>query len=570
MTASSWPRCAAESNCGGAPFGSSDRCFAHLATEARQLALSPGGDIDVRGVSFTRQLISDLRDGTQGVFGTARFNGARFEEEASFDGVHFKGAVFFHGCRFDKDVDFAGARFDDYAGFGRTQFRGDARFEQVQFTGRAWFRAATFGGVARFSEVKFDDEARFDGARFNGEGSFSRAQFEANSVFGGARFHQDARFDRTAFRGKWTGPFACASRVHLVRATLHTPIRIKIAALGIDARGIHLRETSVFWLRQATVDFADARLSQPVTLATHPVPFTGKLASVAGGQQTSGEGLVKIVDLSGVDTSLLVLRDIDLSLCTLVGAYHLDQISLIGRCRFDVPPAGTALGRSWFPVRRWTRRQVLAEEHYLRAAPTQGELNRRGWKQHPRHMTGEGVAAPADVATAYRKLRKALEDSLHEPGAADFYYGEMEMRRRDRETPRGERGLLHAYWVVSGYGLRASRALGWLTVAMTATVLLVMGWGLPDDRSQHLAKHAVQADAVVDVSEPRLTLPLADRWTSRRAEQASRLVLNSVVFRSSGQNLTNAGTWIEMGSRFTEPLLLGLAALAIRGRVKRS
>ncbi|PAZ10470.1 hypothetical protein CLM62_40605 [Streptomyces sp. SA15] len=40
-------------------------------------------------------------------------------------------------------------------------------------------------------------------------------------------------------------------------------------------------------------------------------------------------------------------------------------------------------------------------------------------------------------------------------------------------------------------------------------------------------------------------------------------------FRSSGQNLTTAGTYIEMASRVTEPVLLGLAVLAVRNRVKR-
>lgn len=42
-----------------------------------------------------------------------------------------------------------------------------------------------------------------------------------------------------------------------------------------------------------------------------------------------------------------------------------------------------------------------------------------------------------------------------------------------------------------------------------------------------------------------------------------------MVFRSSGQDLTTAGTHIEMTSRLTEPVLLGFAVLAIRNRVKR-
>ncbi|WP_324788114.1 hypothetical protein [Streptomyces sp. H51] len=45
--------------------------------------------------------------------------------------------------------------------------------------------------------------------------------------------------------------------------------------------------------------------------------------------------------------------------------------------------------------------------------------------------------------------------------------------------------------------------------------------------------------------------------------------LSSVVFRSSGNNPTTACTYIEMASRVTEPVLPGLAVLAVRNRVGR-
>ncbi len=53
-----------------------------------------------------------------------------------------------------------------------------------------------------------------------------------------------------------------------------------------------------------------------------------------------------------------------------------------------------------------------------------------------------------------------------------------EMRSRDPTgTMRAERGLLHGYWLLSGYELRA--------VAMAGTIVLLMGLGLPkDDPSQ--------------------------------------------------------------------------------------
>ncbi len=57
--------------------------------------------------------------------------------------------------------------------------------------------------------------------------------------------------------------------------------------------------------------------------------------------------------------------------------------------------------------------------------------------------------------------------------------------------------------------------------------------------------------------------------TNKRFEKALNVTLNSVSFRSSGQDLTTAGTYIEMTSRLLEPALLALAVLAVRGRIKR-
>ena len=71
----------------------------------------------------------------------------------------------------------------------------------------------------------------------------------------------------------------------------------------------------------------------------------------------------------------------------------------------------------------------------------------------------------------YRSLRKAREDSKDEPGAADFYYGEMEMRRLAAKRLSGERAILFAYKALSGYGIRASRAL----LALAASLLLFAG-----------------------------------------------------------------------------------------------
>ncbi|MGP3974261.1 hypothetical protein ACTWQF_09520 [Streptomyces sp. 8N114] len=148
----------------------------------------------------------------------------------------------------------------------------------------------------------------------------------------------------------------------------------------------------------------------------------------------------------------------------------------------------------------------------------------------------------------------------------------MEMRRYSHSWGSVERWLLSAYWALSGYGLRASRALVALAVASFATVCLMMAFGLPNDDPKQEVQRIRTEDGmrwVVDKPAPKLTLPFEERLSAKRLEKSLRVTLNSVVFKSSGQDLTTVGTYVEMASRFTEPVLLGLAALAIRSRVKR-
>ncbi|MFF0765073.1 hypothetical protein ACFYWH_34435 [Streptomyces sp. NPDC003737] len=196
----------------------------------------------------------------------------------------------------------------------------------------------------------------------------------------------------------------------------------------------------------------------------------------------------------------------------------------------------------------------------------------RQWRPGPYHPDPGLTPGPEDVAALYRQLRKAFEDGKNEPGAADFYHGECEMRRHGRAgTPKGERRLLWGYWLLSGYGLRASRALGWLSAAMLVTILLLMGFGLPKDSPKQEATGTVPASGgkitfEIDKDDPKN--PTGHRFTGVRFEKALNVTLNSVVFRSSGQDPTTAGTYIEMTSRLLEPTLLALAALTVRGRIK--
>lgn len=277
---------------------------------------------------------------------------------------------------------------------------------------------------------------------------------------------------------------------------------------------------------------------------------------------------VCMLSLRGVDAAHVALTDIDLSQCLLTGAIHLDQLRLEGRVLFAPVPTGIHR-RGWRLVRFGPRRTLAEEQHWRAAQP----FAVPGWDPAP---ADTAVVGPARLAPVYRSLRKAFEDGKNEPGAADFYYGEMEMRRADEESPRAERWLLAAYWALSGYGMRATRALGWLIAAMTITIGVMMLWGLPAHDPEPVStgtltgRHLTFTTETPDPVNP--TGPLRERVSTDRFEKSLRVVVNSVVFRSSGQDLTTTGTYTEMASRLAEPVLLGLAALAalaIRGRVKR-
>ncbi|MFC5673562.1 pentapeptide repeat-containing protein [Streptomyces incanus] len=610
-----WPHCGHGTTpedpvgCCGVHAPGHTACLAHLADADRDAyldGLTPGADIDHRGTSFTEPLLDALLDALLDPatghprLGEARFDSATFQGDARFvratfqgyawfDSATFQGLAWFDSATFLGLARFESASFQGYAHFDSATFQGYAGFRWATFHDLAWFDSATFQGITKFTSATFEylaqfasatfQDASFVRATFQGTGQFRSATFKAHASFGcatfqgvaqfrSAVFEDDAGFEEATFERLVTlGPLVCAGRFVLSEATFRGPANLSFAARRLECLRTRWSSTAELRLRYATVDFAHAVFEYPLTIAAEANPFV-----LPDGQPVDEQVLadgpdaaVRMASLRGVDAAHLVLADVDLSRCLFVGTVHLDQVRLEGTCAFDAVPPRTHW-RRWRPI-RFTQRRTLAEEHRWRASrPTAV----RGWNVA---VFGDGHVGPAQLAPAYRALRKAFEDSKNEPGAADFYYGEMEMRRHDRTgTTRAERGLLHGYWALSGYGLRASRALGWLAAAMLVTIVLLMGFGLPKGNPKQEVTGTVPPGGgkvafEIDKADPQN--PTGNRFTGERFEKALNVTLNSVVFRSSGQDLTTAGTYIEMASRVTEPVLLGLAVLAVRNRVKR-
>jgi hypothetical protein len=601
QAAMDWATCD-EDGCIGVRLAATTKCLAHAPDEQRNAALKQlgeTGEIDARGVSITEELVEQILAAAlhdpdnRPTFRAARFDEATFQGTAEFDGATFDYAPVFDRAIFQSGASFNGAKFRDITSFDRTTFQGgasfhgatfeggttfdgvtfqgDAKFLWVAFQGGGSFNEATFQGNAEFDGVTFDLEAGFDRATFQGFALFRLATFEGDALFDQATFQDDALFDQATFkqdamlsgttlfsgttfqgaawlneatfeRARQVGPLLAYRGLGLDDVQFAQPVQIEASTIGVCCRRARFAGGVQFRLRWARVLLDDADLASPSILAGIPRLTSDELAAqeqriAKGWHRLLGETISeqpRLLSLRRANVAGLGLANVDLVDCRFAGAHNLDKL----RMEADVSFA-SASGLSW----DW--RQVIAEERTWRRTHGSGHWAAPQW---PTWAADEPeVLEAGHIAGLYRALRKGREDVKDEPGAADFYYGEMEMRRHARRNRTGEgsrgrveRAILTAYWLVSGYGLRAWRALAWLA-AVTAGFAVAF----------HLAGFARPPQPV-------------SYWTSLLYAFRATLSLTDDEVK-----LTAWGKLLQALLRLTGPVLLGLALLAVRGRVKR-
>jgi hypothetical protein len=515
--------------------------------------------------------------------GEARFDKARFTGDAQFDMAQFNGPTSFGESRLSKgagfnQVQFAGpmwfteSYFGEDAWFDKAEFNGDASFNGTQFAGTAVFGETRFSGDAWFERAEFTKDALFSMAQFTSDAGFSEAHFIRDAWFDDAQFAGDARFDEAQFGGTVSfprtqvagdaqfrgarfarplelGPLLVLGTLNLASARFGDTLAVAAAAARVRLdRAACAAEVSL-QLRYAEVALDGARFVEPMTLGAAD-PFTWPTDLGPGGFDETTFALLersptlRLLSVRATDVAHLVLTDLSLAPCHFAGAHHLDQLRLEGTISFAQPPRGLRVGRTWPLVWWWTRRQTLAEEHTWRATSPKGT----GWHgpktQSPTWLaeaTGPPrVIGPERLAGLYRALRQAQESRKNEPGAADFYYGEMEMRRLAATTPWAERVILFFYWLMAGYGLRGLRALTALGTVVVALAVLFHTVGFSPSRS------------------------VPSWWDSLLYTAGSTVSINDDTMR-----LTAWGKLLRILLRLLGPLLLGLALLSVRNRVRR-
>jgi uncharacterized protein YjbI with pentapeptide repeats len=490
-----------------------DHCLAHLSDREFKHVLERlrnGEPLNASHVHVTAQRLKDLLDGLHAddrrpQLSYARFEGAYFTDGAAhFERTRFLGDAHFEGARFAGDAHFDGAHFDGDAHFDRAQFPGEADFRKVQFSGEADLRRV-FAKKGRFDEAQFFGEARFDRAGFSEE------------------LDLQAGFRRRSFMGR----VGVAGKLVLDDAVFDEDVRLDATARNLSCvrtRFSGRADLNVCWaaitLEEATFAYR-SRLNGVATppAETHHVVVRAWEAE----RETAAPVKPPLESIRQANVENVGLHNVDLRSCRFFGAHGLDQMSINLSCIFPYTPSG----------RRYTRRRIVPEERELRWPGAQPSTAPQGY---------------GDVASIYRSLRKALEDHKDEPGAADFYYGEMEMRRlsprpdnaslRDTLSSLGERLVLRLYWLVSGYGLRASRAFAALLVTVLLFAVAFYLWGFTDEPFWRALLFSAQS-----------TTSLFKAPDEPRPEPV--------------------GEALQLMLRVLGPLFFGLALLSLRGRVKR-
>lgn len=442
--------------------------------------------------------------------GTMRFEEASFTGAANFSGLRFPGPVFFDGASFDADAD-----------FGETTFTQHADFDHVTFRGRVHFRGAVFDDHVGFEAAAFEDSATFSGAKFR-----SYVDLEA------ARFMGDLDVDGATFQlARQLGPFMVEGRLSFDASVFSERVSIEASAQAVSAKASVFADGVRLSLGGATVELDRADL--------------GRASTLAGSQQNRDAPM--LLTLCGAQVAGVSVSGVDLSECRFFGAHGLETLNIEANCQWLHTP------ERWLCIDR----EMIAEEHIWRCREEAlREQGRRpssrfgvGWSHGDSDRTSQ--AEPGEqldarqLAGLYRALRKAREDSKDQSGAADLYYGEMEMRRRSampekrgRLRARAEKVVITGYWLLAGYGLRASRSFA----ALAAVILLA---GVP------------------------LTL-----WGFHPARAYFRSVLfaaqsSLTLIHPPEAHMSASGEVVQIAIRLAGPALVGLAILSLRSRIKR-
>jgi uncharacterized protein YjbI with pentapeptide repeats len=334
----------------------------------------------------------------------------------------------FHSTRVDKDCALFDKEFGalleedqspDCSGFifpekarslEKRTFPTDVSFRQAIFLGVGGFARAQFGGKADFTGAQFA-RADFTEVQFAGPALFSRCQFMGESRFVGARFQDGITFHNARFAGPASfGQVRVAGRADFSRCTFASPVQFTGARFRA---GVNFTTTAF----HAKVTFSRARFADEAYFSETRFPGAEDCAGESGGDMS---------EVSFERPERVLFHRIDASRLSFLKT-HLRRVDFK-----DLTWGRRSNGR----IALWDELRPEREKDY------------------------------AELARLYGQLRNNFEKDENHRAAADFRYGQMEMRRLRAGSGGGPIGrffrrhcsLLACYKLVSDYGENPTRA----------------------------------------------------------------------------------------------------------------
>jgi uncharacterized protein YjbI with pentapeptide repeats len=399
-----------------------------------------------------------------------------------------------------KDYNFSGTVFpegtSDFRGF---EFDADVRFSGATFVGRADFRGAHFNGDDTiFSEATFNGEhTSFWLARFRGDAHFSKAQFKGDTVFEEVLFSGDANFSEALFKGAWTG-FSDAQFRGMLTLFSNAQFSGKITTF----RRAYFSGKKTDFLEAEAV-FSEVNFSGEETYFSN-AQFRGD-ARFSKAQFNSGEtdfgqaSFSKDVDFNAATFSEKVVFE-----GTTANLVFASQAWVrFDGSRIDSPELLTfktvLLHPGWFINADVRKVDFTDVKWYGMPSGPKGTLDAEiSFLLEKRR----DIESPHTLlAQSCRRLSANAEENREYPLANEFHYWSMDAVRKEswshfkgltleslaktetRCDIRKHFGLVTTlYWALSGYGVRAGRALGVLVVVWAVFAILYMLLGPPELR----------------------------------------------------------------------------------------
>jgi len=580
-----WSVCLAP-GCAGASQSEDNLCVSHMSPD--QLGdlldgLQGAGHLDLRGTELKSGLLIEIlrripcgdedRFGLMlsqaTIVGDCDLSGLSLPHVFESLGTHYTGKLSFNNSLLRTSI-FDGAIFSATVTFREATFTGTSAFDQAEFNDTAQFDHVVVKGRLSLRDTKFKYVSFGNanlGDHFSLTGGSCESSFFREAVFGrrayisdfgqsdASMYLADATFGDNAmlFLGSVANPLTSIS---LSRTTFGSNSTVLARAAEVICTGLRSEGGFRLDLDCETLDLAETVFAAPATIS----------------RRTGVQSLVQIETMQGTDCTNLTLDGLDLSRCRLGESYNLERLVVASHDSFVRAPGGWQFNlRAWPMLWRWSDRAIIVDEAQWRAAHHRG-VKGMGWlnrssasaKSHdPKRSPHEANG----IVETYRALRKGREDRGDAPGAADFYYGEMEMRRRAASPKSIERVLLTVYWLLSGYSLRAWRAIVALAclIVLGAVCFLAFGFSNETRPAARPTSINLSTGAIAYGLAPSSDLPAGFGDAFIYSLQSTTSLLRSPPEHA----LTRWGQVQEVLMRFTGPALLGLFVLAVRGRVKR-